>query len=371
MIWKKITIDTKTEAADIVASVLFDNGIIGAEIEDNQSLSDEDLKKMYVDIPLDKIDDGNAKVSFYISIKEDGDEKTSTKDVDNNLVDNSYIMSTDNIFSRSDYDNIFGNIKNELKSYRDFVDMGSLNISETELDDKVFLNKWKENFKGVKIDDIEILPNWEKNSDKSCSNNELSIYIEPGSAFGTGKHPTTSLCVKATSEIMKESRGDFKVLDVGAGSGILSIIAMKLGVEKVVAVDIDKSVENNLLENLELNDINSFKKFDENKINFLLYKDVSYIYGFGNILTDKWVADFVKNISYDIVVANILAPVIISLLGMGKITSYLKSGGYLILSGIIKEKEEELIAAIKNDKTIKDYKIYREDEWLMFKCIKG
>ena len=371
MIWKKVTIETKTEAADIVASVLFDNGIIGAEIEDNQNLSEEELKKMYVDIPLSKIDDGKAKVSFYISIKEGSEEKVVTKDVDKNLVDNSYIMSTDNIFTKEEYDSIFENIKNDLESYRDFMDMGSLNISETELDDRIFLNKWKENFKGVKIDDIEILPSWEKGSDKSTEDKGLSIYIEPGSAFGTGKHPTTSLCVKAISEIMKEGKGDFKLLDVGAGSGILSIIAMKLGVKNVVAIDIDESVENNLLENLKLNNINSFKKFDESNIDFSNYKDIDYVYGFGNILTDKWVVDFANSTKYDIIVANILAPVIISLLTIAKITSYLKPNGYLVLSGIIKEKEEDIVAAIKSDDSIKDYKIYREDEWLMFKCYKN
>ena len=368
MIWKKITIETKTEAADIVASVLFDNGIIGAEIEDNQNLSEEELKKMYVDIPLNKFDDGKAKVSFYISIKEGSEEKVAVKDVDKNLVDNSYIMSTDNIFTKEEYDSIFENIKNELESYRDFVDMGSLNISETELDDKIFLNKWKENFKGVKIDDIEILPSWEKGSNKSIENNGLNIYIEPGSAFGTGKHPTTSLCVKAISEIMKEGKGDSKLLDVGAGSGILSIIAMKLGVNKVVAVDIDKSVESNLLENLKLNGIEKIKKFDESETDFSKVLDMEFTYGFGNILTDKWVVDFVNYIKYDIIVANILAPVIISLLTRGKITQYLKSGGYLILSGIIKEKEQEVANVLKNTVNIREYEAVYEDEWVMFKC---
>ena len=325
---------------------------------------------MYVDIPLNKFDDGKAKVSFYISIKEGSEEKVATKEVDKNLVDNSYIMSTDNIFTKEEYHDIFENIKNELESYRDFVDMGSLNISEAELDDKVFLNKWKENFKGIKIDDIEILPSWEKGSNKSIENNGLNIYIEPGSAFGTGKHPTTSLCVKVISEIMKEKKDGFKLLDVGAGSGILSIIAMKLGVKKVVAIDIDESVENNLLENLKLNSINSVMKFEEKNTDFSNYSDIAYAYGFGNILTDKWVASFVGNCKYDIIVANILAPVIISLLGMGKITSYLKSKGYLVLSGIIKEKEVDVVRAIENDSSIKKYEVYSEDEWLMFKCYK-
>ena len=371
MIWKKITIETKTEAADIVASVLFDNGIVGVEIEDNQNLSEDELKKMYVDIPLNKIDDGIVKVSFYVSLDKDGmTQNTVSNSDDESLVDSSYIMSTDNIFSDDEFKKILNNIKSELDSYRDFVDMGSLSISETELDDKVFLNKWKENFTSTKIDDIQIFPSWEKNDTKEDGSG-FNIYIEPGSAFGTGKHPTTSLCVKALREIIKKENSNISLLDVGVGSGILSIIAMKLGVKNVVAIDIDKSVESNLLENLKLNNINSFKKFDEENNDYFKYKNIDYVYGFGNILIDKWVADFVNNNKYDIIVANILAPVIISLLGIGNVISYLKENGYLVLSGIIKEKEGELVEAIKNDKSIKDYEIYREDEWLMFKCTKA
>ena len=111
-------------------------------------------------------------------------------------------------------------------------------------------------------------------------------------------------------------------------------------------------------------------KFEEKNTDFSNYSDIAYAYGFGNILTDKWVASFVGNCKYDIIVANILAPVIISLLGMGKITSYLKSKGYLVLSGIIKEKEVDVVRAIENDSSIKKYEVYSEDEWLMFKCYK-
>lgn len=371
MIWKKITIETKTEATDIVASVLFDNGIIGVEIDDKQNLNDDDLKKMYVDIPLNKIDDGIARVSFYVSI----DDTSLVKDEignsdDNNLVDNSYIMSTDNIFTEKEFNNIFASIKTELENYRDFMDMGSLATSESEMDDKIFLNKWKDNFSRIKIGDINILPSWEKQGIKNSELSELNIYIEPGSAFGTGKHPTTSLCVKALREIIKKKSGELSLLDVGTGSGILSIIAMKLGVKKVVAIDIDKSVENNLIENLKLNNISSIKKFDKNDNDFSKFNGADYIYGFGNILTDEWVADFANGIKYDIIVANILAPVIISLIEKGKISSYLSNDGHIILSGIIREKEKEVADKLKNDRKIKDFEVFYEDEWVMFNCIK-
>lgn len=352
MIWKKYTIETTTEAADVVASILFDNGIVGAEIEDNQNLSDDELKKMYVDIPLEKVDDGVSKVSFYISISEVGKgcsdislSRDKTSD-DKNLVDNSYKMSTDNIFTEEEFAEKLSSIKDGLNEYKDFMDMGSLNITITELDDKVFLNKWKENFKSIIIGDITIAPNWEKNL-----SNRINILIEPGSAFGTGKHATTKLCIEGLERIISDNRVE-NVLDIGCGSGILSIIALKLGARNVFAIDIDDSIEQNLLENLKLNDVG---------------KDV-YRYKFGNILTDETLAREVGTKKYDIIVANILAPVIVSLIEKGKISSYLNAGGYLILSGIIKEREDDVVSAIKKDDKIKTFKVYAEDEWRMIEC---
>ena len=360
MIWKKITIDTTVEATDIVASVLFDNSIIGAEIEDNQNLSSDDLSKMYVDIPKINIDDGKSKVSFYISIG-DKDEHEEFS-ADRNLVDNSYIPSKDNVFTKEEFDAILTNIKLELEDYRNFLDMGPLTISETLLDDKVFLNKWKENFKKLEIDDITILPSWEKNSAKSGTN----IYIEPGNAFGTGRHSTTKLCIMAIKKVISSINID-NFLDVGMGSGILSIIAMKLGAKNIYGIDIDKSVEMNLLENLELNCINGLKISEDNDENDS-ESVANFQYTFGNILTDEWLKNKISKQKYDVIVANILAPVIISLLDKGKISSYLNSNGYLILSGIIKEREDDIIASIKNDKNILSYEVYREDEWVMFLC---
>ena len=352
MIWNKYTIKTKTEAADIVASILFDNGIIGVEIDDNKNLSDDDLKKMYVDIPLDKIDDGIAKVSFYVSLCDNKSSivenyfKTFDKKLDNFIVDNSYKMSTDNIFTHDEFKTILCNIKKELNLYNSFMDMGELIFTDSELDDKIFLNKWKENFKSFNIGDISIIPCWEK-----TKNDGINIYIEPGSAFGTGKHATTKLCIEGLKRIIN-NRNVNNVLDIGCGSGILSIVAKKLGAKNIFAIDIDNSIEQNLIENLKLNGI-----FDD-----------SFKYYFGNILTDDKISDCIKSIKYDIIVANILAPVIISLIKTAKISNYLNENGYLIFSGIIKEKENSVIDAIKNDDKIKDFRVYSEDEWRMIEC---
>lgn len=363
MIWKKITINTNVEAADIVASVLFDNGIVGAEIEDNQNLSEEDLKKMYVDIPKINIDDGKSKVSFYVSI---GDKvKSSFDNVDKNIVDNSYTRSNDNIFTEAELKNILDNINNELEEYRQFMDMGSLDIEEHELNDEEFLNKWKENFKSLVIDDINILPNWEK-----VKEGKLNIFIEPGNAFGTGHHATTKLCVKAIEKLINDKGNDLSFLDIGTGSGILSIIAYKLGVNRIMAIDIDENCELNLSENLKLNSIDSVEKIiDESYI--IDYDKHKFIYGFGNIICDSELRKIVGSEKYDIIVANILAPVLISLIEQGNIGSFLADGGSLILSGIIKEKLNDVLDAIKNSKCFIDINYEFEDEWAVVTCKKG
>lgn len=363
MIWKKITINTNIEAADIVASVLFDNGIVGAEIEDNQNLSDEDLKRMYVDIPKINIDDGKSKVSFYVSIGKKLND--SFRDVDKNIIDNSYMKSSDNIFTEPELKNILKNINKELDDYRQFIDMGSLDIEEQELNDEDFLNKWKENFKSLVIDDINILPNWEKPKD-----GKLNIFIEPGNAFGTGQHITTKLCVKAIDRLIKKTGSDINFLDIGTGSGILSIIAYKFGVKKVLAIDIDENCEHNLKENLLLNNISSIYKFDNNS----KYEDFSkfnFIYGYGNIIQDDSFRKIIRNCKYDIIVANILAPVLISLIEQGNIGTFLNNEGNLILSGIIKERLNDVLDSIKKCNYFKNIEYVFEEDWALVTCVKG
>ena len=358
MKWKKITINTLVEAADIVASVLFDNGIVGAEIEDNQNLTSEELKKMYVDIPKLNVDDGKSKVSFYVSIGEKLNKEYDNKE----LVDSSYMVSNDNIFTESEFEIILNNIKSDLEDYKSFMDMGSLSYDEEILDDKDFLTKWKDNFKSIKIENINIMPSWEKQYDKD----DINIFIEPGNAFGTGQHETTRLCAIALKEIIGNKNVN-NFLDIGAGSGILSLIAYKLGAKKVFAIDIDENCEFNLLENLKLNNISSVKKIscEDSKINEYNEK---FIYGFGNIITDDWLKHTLELEKYDIIVANILAPVIISLIEKADIVSYLNEGGKLVLSGIIKEKESEVREALMKNSKIKDIKVSSEGEWVSIVC---
>ena len=358
MIWKKYTIYTKEEAADIVASVLFDNNIVGVEIEDNKNLDEYEMSKMFVDIPKLKQENENAKVIFYISTdKNDNINKFSD---DRNLVDISYMPSTDNIFSEEEFTALFNKIMDEINEYKDFMDLGSLEIEIEKLDDKVFLNKWKENFKPIIIDDVSIIPYFQK---ETCEKNKFNIYIEPGNAFGTGQHETTRLCVKEIFKLLNTNKYECnKFLDIGCGSGILGILAKILGAKEVFCVDIDENVYLNLSDNLKLNNIADYDSID----NYNENSNNSIYYGFGNIFTDEGFKSKVFKNNYDIIVANILAPVIISLLEQAYIHKYINKGGYFICSGIIKDMEQNVKDAINKVGCFEIINIGSENNWVSF-----
>lgn len=351
MIWKKYTIDTTVEAADIVASVLFDNGIVGVEIEDNQNLTKDEIKEMYVDIPLTQNDDGSSKVIFYVSTFED--ERTLNDYVKDNKVsdksiDISTIKSTDNLFLEKDFEALLSKIKLDLESYEGFVDMGSLHISFSTIDDKSFIENWVQNFKPINIGKVSIIPCFNSNSNNSNDeNDQINIYIEPGSAFGTGQHATTKLCIDSIIKISDRkgfNKGSF--LDIGTGSGILSILAYKLSYKHIYAIDADRNVETNLLENFKLNSI------DPNRLT----------YSFGNIIEDKSYRDKISSQKYDIIVVNILAPVIILMLEKARISELLAENGVLILSGITLEHENAVKNAINNGLKVIDRSV--EGDWV-------
>ena len=367
MIWQKWIIDTKYEAADIVASVLFDNGIVGVEIEDNKNMTKEELNKMYVDIPLTKNDDDVAKVIFYVSIQ---DKLLDSKIVKNNdNIDSSYMMSSDNIFSEKEFDDIFTKIKLELKEYREFMDLGTLNISKVELDDEYFLNKWKEYFKSFCIDNINIIPSFEK----KVEDGNVNIYIEAGNAFGTGKHETTKLCIKLINRVLSnandEDKKSYKIktmLDVGCGSGILAILGYKLGVNTVLAIDVDENVEMNLTDNLSNNSINGVRLTDEVAKSYFTIDGQKFYYDFGNLIDDKCFKNKILSKTYDMITINILTPIIIKHLLDVKIYESLASGGYLILSGILKDYENEVRDTISIIHSLKIIDVLYENEWLAF-----
>ncbi|WP_066717519.1 50S ribosomal protein L11 methyltransferase [Clostridium sp. Marseille-P299] len=307
MKWKKLTLETTTEAVDLVSSMLDEIGIQGIEIEDKVPITEEEKQRMFIDIlPELGPDDGVANVNFYLDVEEDENE-------------------------------IILKVKEGLEELSAFVNIGSGEIKASETEDKDWMNNWKEFFKPFRVDDtIVIKPTWETLSE--VKDTDLVIEIDPGTAFGTGSHETTKLCILNMKKYMKP--GD-NLLDLGCGSGILSIIGMKLGAKLAVATDIDENAVNASVENAEVNHLN-VKRLEESDT--VLRNEGLLELLDGNVIDD---ANLRKNIGqncYDVVVSNILADVIIPLSDV--VAEFMKPDGVWISSGIIDMKEEEVKQAL-------------------------
>ncbi|MCM1153738.1 MAG: 50S ribosomal protein L11 methyltransferase [Roseburia sp.] len=305
MKWMKFKIKTITEAEDIIISTLYDIGLEGAQIEDKIPLSAWEKEQMFVDIPpVSEEDDGVAYLSFFVEEAEDG-----------SLVVND---------AATDKESILKQVEEELEDLRMFLDIGEGTVSIEETEDIDWINNWKKYFHQFTIDDLLVIPSWEevKEEDKE----KKILHIDPGTAFGTGMHETTQLCIR---QIKKYLTPETQLLDVGCGSGILSIIALMYGARKAVGTDLDPCAAEAVRQNMETNGIR--------KEDFTMM--------IGNIITEKEVQDKVGYVCYDIVVANILADVLVELTPV--ITAQLKPGGIYITSGIIREKEETVTRAVK------------------------
>ena len=294
MKWNQFRLKTTTEAEDIVSSMLNDLGIEGVQIEDKIPLTQQDKEQMFVDILPDiPEDDGTAYLTFYLD-----------QDVDTAR--------------------ILGEVRQELEGMRNYVDVGECTIEESETEDVDWVNNWKKYFHQFYIDDILVIPSWE--DVKTEDSDKMVIHIDPGTAFGTGMHETTQLCIRA---LRKYTKKDALVLDVGCGSGILGMLALKFGAGHSVGTDLDPCAIDATHENMEVNGIG---------------KD-QYEVMIGNIIDDKAVQDQVGYEKYDIVAANILADVLVPLTPV--IVHQMKPGAVYITSGIIDDKEEVVVEAVK------------------------
>ena len=294
MKWNRFTIKTKTDAEDMIICTLAEIGVEGAEIQDHQPLTEEDKAQMFVDImPEGPEDDGVAYLNFYL-------EEDADKDV------------------------ILRDVRNALEELRTFMDIGEGTIEESQTEDVDWVNNWKQYFHQFYVDDILIIPSWEEV--KPEDSDKMVIHIDPGTAFGTGMHETTQLCIR---QIRKYTTPETTILDVGCGSGILGMLALKFGAKYSVGTDLDPCAIEATYENMEVNGIS--KEMYEVMI--------------GNIIDDKDVQDKVGYGKYDIVVANILADVLVALTPV--IVDQLKDGGIYITSGIIDDKEETVVEAVK------------------------
>ena len=305
MKWKKFRIKTRTEAEDIIISSLYDIGLEGTQIEDHVPLTALEKEQMFVDILPDmQEDDGIAYLSFFVEENEAGE-----------LLMNGEVTSQDSIVKA---------VEEELESLKAFMDIGEGSIEIDETEDIDWINNWKQYFKQFYVDDILIIPSWEKVKEEDKG--RMIIHIDPGTAFGTGMHETTQLCIRQLKKYVTE---DTELLDVGTGSGILSIAALKMGAKHAVGTDLDPCAVPAVEENKEANEIPTD----------------SFDMMIGNIIDDKEIQDTVGYEKYDIVVANILADVLVPLTPV--IVNQMKKGGIYITSGIIDNKEETVVNAVK------------------------
>lgn len=344
MKWTKLSLSTTVEAEDLITAILDEMGIEGVQIEDKVQLSDEDKKKMFIDIlPELPPDDGEAVLSFYVDCDTDIEELKSC------IIEN-------------------------VSQYSEEYNVGTLEFTVSETEDTDWINNWKQYFKPFRADEgIVIKPTWtDVNELPDHDESDLIIEIDPGTAFGTGAHETTKLCIKALKKYLKP--GD-KLMDVGCGSGILSIVGMKLGAECALGVDVDENASRVSVENTVINGIdseyiecingdecangdssdcqNSLINIEKDRVRFFT----------GNVLEDDDLCKRTGFDRFDVVVANILADIIIPL---SAVTSkYMRKGAVFISSGIINTKEEAVrTALLKNNFEI--IEVIHMNDWVAF-----
>ena len=305
MKWKKFKIKTVTEAEDIIISTLYDIGLEGAQIEDKIPLTAMEKEQMFVDIlPEGPEDDGIAYLSFFVEEKEDGGLELNGEPVTE--------------------EQICAQVQEELDGLRMFCEIGEGSIAVDETEDIDWINNWKQYFHQFYIDDLLVIPSWE--SVKPEDEGRMVLHIDPGTAFGTGMHETTQLCIR---QLKKFITPETELLDVGTGSGILAILSLMYGAKHAVGTDLDPCAVEAVADNMKNNGI------EPDQFSMMI----------GNIISDKEVQDEVGCEKYDIVVANILADVLVPLTPV--IVNQLKKGGIYITSGIIDDKETVVTEAVK------------------------
>ncbi len=299
MEWTEVNIYTSAEAIELLCAKLMDIGVKGFVIKDSEDfkefLENKNGQWDYIDQDLMGLADCETCVTVYLPVNDQGADM---------------LMSVKSMLAEmkaGDTDGIYGRLEAELSDIRE----------------EDWANNWKQYFKPFKVGEkLAVKPSWEEYSDDS----RIILEIDPASSFGTGQHHTTRLCLGLIEKSM--NKGD-KILDLGCGSGILSIAAMLLGAESSVAVDIEENAAATAKENAEKNNISTE-----------VYKTY-----FGNILSDEALADEIDD-KYDMITANIVADVLIAM--KEYFVRYLKKGGILIISGIIEERMEEVLSAVES-----------------------
>ncbi len=295
MKYRKYTIHTTTAAEELVCAMLDELGITGIEIENNVPVRDADrqggvFEELQPDLPAD---DGSSRVSFYA---EEGADETE----------------------------LLAKIKEALDDMSAYTDMGSGRITEEVSDEADWRDTWKAYFSSFSIGSLLIKPTWEKPPEHL--DGRILLEIDPGVSFGTGKHESTQLVIRQMQKYLH--KGD-RILDVGCGSGILSIAALKMGASQAVGTDIDEDCVRSACENLAVN------RISEAQAQFFL----------GDLTRDAALREQVGEAAYDMALANLLADIIIPM--APALYRALKEDGVLAASGIINFKEDEVRKALE------------------------
>ena len=316
MKWNRISIETTTEAEDVVISALADIGIEGVEIVDRQPLTEREKAQMFVDImPEGPEDDGSALLNCYL-----GEEQ--------------------------DLEDTLEKIRLVLDEVRTYMDIGEGRIQLSHTEDKDWINNWKEYFHRFTVGDFVIVPSWEEVP--AGDQGKKIIHIDPGTAFGTGMHETTQLVLR---QLARSVRPGCRLLDVGTGSGILGIAALLLGAGHVLGTDLDPCAVGAVTENLEANG----------------FTDEQFTMVLGNLIDDPAVQELVGYEAYDIVTANILADVLVALTPL--IPARMRHGARYITSGILETKEQDVVDAVRAA-GLRVEEITRQGEWVCVTAVK-
>lgn len=311
MNWNEYTIKTTTMAEELMCAMLMENGVEGVEILDNIPLTKQEKELMYIDIePTLPADEGDAYLRFFLEAE------------------------------REDLDQMLDSIHKGMEEVANYINIGEGTMTCELTNDDDWLHKWKEFFKPFLVDDILIKPSWEE-IDPSMKD-KMMIEIDPGTSFGTGQHETTQLCIRSLKKYIKN--GD-QMLDLGTGSGILSIVGLKSGAEHVMGTDIDPVCMEACRENMKRNHI----------------EPTTYHFYCGDLIQDSKIQEMVGTIQYDIAVANILADVIIPMAPF--VFDLLKKEGLFITSGIIDFKENPVKKAL-TDAGFTILNVEHQGEWV-------
>ena len=316
-------------------------GITGLQIDDNLGITEEEKKAQFIDYVPVLASSDDAYVTFY----------TETEDNENDEMSDSYNLTGVEVVKQTlkySDEELLEKIREELLDASKFMDIGLGTITKDVTVDTDWKDNWKQFFKTFAVGNFVIKPVWDKETDSSSDVNK-TIYIDPGMAFGTGKHETTALCIRELENYVKK---DMEVFDVGCGSAILSIAAKKLGAGKMLLTDIDPEAVRVVNHNFEINSLET--------------EDIEILKG--DLLTDESIMKVADGYDFDIVVANILADVIIPLSAV--VDRYLKKDGIFISSGIIYTRADEVKNAVAANANLELLDVKRDGDWVMISAKK-